>query len=128
MFLIPLFPESTDEYYSSTKDLQKFGSVSYEVLTNVMTWYEALKECAERGGHLASVHDSQHREHLTKIAKTDGFSLWIGLSSQGVGTGTLQPMLYFRETLSVCDVMICVKWSCLKCSLKNFLWEPDGLT
>lgn len=85
MFLILLSPEPTEEYFRSTKDLQKFGSLSYEVLTKEVTWYEALKECAERGGHLASVHDTQHREHLAKIAKIDGFSLWIGLSSQGVG-------------------------------------------
>lgn len=97
MFLILLFPESTQEYHNSTKNLQKFGSLSYEVLTQEMTWYEALKECAERGGHLASVHDPQHSEHLTKIAKTDGFSLWIGLSSQGVGNFSTCAAFWLRD-------------------------------
>uniref|UniRef100_A0A1A8KHS5 Lymphocyte antigen 75 n=1 Tax=Nothobranchius kuhntae TaxID=321403 RepID=A0A1A8KHS5_NOTKU len=78
---------SKEEYQQSVKDLQKLDNITYEVMTRSVTWSEALEECSQRGGHLASVHDQKHHEHLRRIVQTDGFPLWIGLSRQD-GSGS----------------------------------------
>lgn len=82
----PSCPESKEEYNKTTTDYQMYNNLTYKVLTESLTWYQALQECGLLGGHLASVHDLDHISHIADIVKTDGFPLWVGLSKQDVSS------------------------------------------
>ncbi|XP_028999438.1 lymphocyte antigen 75 isoform X2 [Betta splendens] len=74
--------ENKQDYSKSLTDFQRYGNLSYKLVAQKVTWYQAVEECDRLGGYLASVHDAQHDAHLKHISKTDGFPLWIGLSKQ----------------------------------------------
>nr|XP_033800440.1 lymphocyte antigen 75 isoform X1 [Geotrypetes seraphini] len=70
------------EDYSTppTKDIP-FGKNNYSIITNKVTWHEAVRECKQKRGHLASMHDEMQQIFLEELVKRDGFPLWLGLSS-----------------------------------------------
>lgn len=57
---------------------------TYWILEKRLNWYEALRECKQRGGDLASIHGQSQQLFLEDIVKNDGFPLWLGLSSHDV--------------------------------------------
>ncbi|KAJ8255349.1 hypothetical protein GJAV_G00203860 [Gymnothorax javanicus] len=71
--------ENFSKYVS---DFENYGSLKYKVIQKTLKWKEALRECSDMGGHLASAHDLAQDAHLQVMSKIDGFPLWIGLSSQ----------------------------------------------
>lgn len=109
-----LFPpqESKEEYNKTTMDYQMYSNLTYKVLPERLTWHQALEGCDQLGGHLASVHDTDHSSRLNLIAKTDGFPLWIGLSSQDVRILEHFNHNLHKETLST--LSICLKRWCLQ--------------
>ncbi|KAI1898277.1 hypothetical protein AGOR_G00070670 [Albula goreensis] len=74
--------DSKEEFSKYTGDYEKFGSLEYKLIPKKMTWPDALRECGEKGGQLASAHNLEQDLHLELISKHDGHPLWVGLSSQ----------------------------------------------
>ncbi|KAH0621413.1 hypothetical protein JD844_022701 [Phrynosoma platyrhinos] len=54
---------------------------TYWILQKQLSWYDAWKECKRKGSELASIHSVSEQVFLEAIVKSDGFPLWIGLSS-----------------------------------------------
>ncbi|KAM5152369.1 lymphocyte antigen 75-like [Mantella aurantiaca] len=66
-----------------------FDNSTYYVLKKKLTWFEAVKECWQNGGNLASVHHNHQQLFLENIVRQDGFPLWIGLwNNDGSISGT----------------------------------------
>ncbi|XP_053116643.1 lymphocyte antigen 75 isoform X2 [Hemicordylus capensis] len=57
------------------------GNDTYWIVQKRLSWYEAWRECKQRGSELASIHDEPQQVFLENIVKSDGFPLWFGLSS-----------------------------------------------
>uniref|UniRef100_A0A8B9PCE1 Lymphocyte antigen 75 n=1 Tax=Apteryx owenii TaxID=8824 RepID=A0A8B9PCE1_APTOW len=57
-----------------------WGMRSIVILQKKLTWYEALRECKQKGSDLASVHSESQQLFLEAIVKQDGYPLWLGLS------------------------------------------------
>ncbi|XP_060543969.1 lymphocyte antigen 75 [Pantherophis guttatus] len=53
----------------------------YWILRKQLNWYDAWKECKQKGSDLASIHSTSEHVFLEDIVKRDGFPLWIGLSN-----------------------------------------------
>uniref|UniRef100_A0A2D4HWA4 Lymphocyte antigen 75 n=1 Tax=Micrurus lemniscatus lemniscatus TaxID=129467 RepID=A0A2D4HWA4_MICLE len=53
----------------------------YWILRQQLNWYDAWKECKQKGSDLASIHSISEQVFLEDIVKHDGFPLWIGLST-----------------------------------------------
>ncbi|XP_071978038.1 lymphocyte antigen 75 [Engystomops pustulosus] len=59
---------------------------SYFFLKKKLTWTEAVSECKQNDGHLASVHSEHQQLLLERYVRQDGFPVWIGLWNND-GTG-----------------------------------------
>ncbi|KAM3853748.1 lymphocyte antigen 75 [Vipera latastei] len=55
----------------------------YWLLQKKLNWYDAWKECKQKGSDLASIHSISEQVFLEDIVRRDGFPLWIGLSNHG---------------------------------------------
>ncbi|KAJ8352230.1 hypothetical protein SKAU_G00237060 [Synaphobranchus kaupii] len=74
--------DSKEEFSKYVSDFENYGSLRYKVIQRRLTWSDALRECGNTGSHLASAHDLAQDAHLQLMSKSDGFPLWVGLSSQ----------------------------------------------
>ncbi|KAJ8282372.1 hypothetical protein COCON_G00048910 [Conger conger] len=74
--------DSKEDFSKYVSDFENYGSLKYKVIQKKLMWSDALRECGNIGGHLASAHDLAQDAHLQLMSKIDGFPLWIGLSSQ----------------------------------------------
>uniref|UniRef100_A0A8D0HCU8 Lymphocyte antigen 75 n=1 Tax=Sphenodon punctatus TaxID=8508 RepID=A0A8D0HCU8_SPHPU len=54
---------------------------TYWILQKKLTWYQALRECKQNGGDLASINEELEQIFLEDVVKRDGFPLWLGLSN-----------------------------------------------
>ncbi|XP_029461442.1 lymphocyte antigen 75 [Rhinatrema bivittatum] len=71
-----------DDYSSPLpKNIPFENNTTYSIIPKKVTWNEAVRECKQKGGHLASMHDEFQQIFLEDIVKRDGFPLWLGLSS-----------------------------------------------
>ncbi|XP_043930681.1 lymphocyte antigen 75 [Protopterus annectens] len=74
--------EPSTVYNSSLADTIPYGNYTYTIIRKQIQWYDALRECKQKGYDLASIHNEAQQLFLERIAKIDGFPLWTGLSSQ----------------------------------------------
>lgn len=70
-----------DKHNSTLPQVIPYEDGVYNVIQKKVTWYEALKECSQSGGELASVHNPNGKLFLEDVVNRDGFPLWVGLSS-----------------------------------------------
>uniref|UniRef100_A0A8C9U264 Lymphocyte antigen 75 n=1 Tax=Scleropages formosus TaxID=113540 RepID=A0A8C9U264_SCLFO len=75
-----------EEFQKSPNDVGVYGNSSYYIIERQLAWFDAVRACRSAGGHLASAHDFAHDAHLELMSKKDGFPLWIGLSTQDMGS------------------------------------------
>jgi len=55
------------------------GEHRYELFIEDISWTDAQKKCAERGGHLAVPNDADEFNKLVELAESDGMTMiWIG--------------------------------------------------
>ncbi|XP_075685462.1 lymphocyte antigen 75 isoform X2 [Rhinoderma darwinii] len=74
------------DYISPMPPVIPYSNSTYFVLKKKLTWFEAVKECKQSDGLLASVHHENQQLFLEHIVRQDGFPLWIGLWNND-GTG-----------------------------------------
>ncbi|XP_073490174.1 lymphocyte antigen 75 [Aquarana catesbeiana] len=66
-----------------------FDNSTYYVLKKKLMWFEAVKECRQNGGNLASVHNNHQQLFMENIVRRHGSPLWIGLwNNDGTVSGT----------------------------------------
>ncbi|XP_064183475.1 lymphocyte antigen 75 [Anguilla rostrata] len=82
--------DSKEDFSKYVSDLENYGNLKYKVIPKKLTWSEALRECENMDGHLASAHELAQDAHLQMMSKMDGFPLWIGLSNQDEGGSSFE--------------------------------------
>ncbi|KAM4023825.1 lymphocyte antigen 75 [Anomaloglossus baeobatrachus] len=70
---------SNQDYISPMPTAVPYQNSTYFVVKKKLTWFEAVKECRQSGGHLASIHTEHQQLFVEHILRHDGFALWIGL-------------------------------------------------
>jgi serine/threonine protein kinase len=68
-------------------DAKVFRHHHFKVFAEAVGWYDAARECAAMGGHLAKVDDSDQLAFLQKLKGTDTIS-WVGGSADLHGNWT----------------------------------------
>jgi len=107
-FLIPTDPE----LFKSSATVLDFafdhaGGISYSVTHSKMNWEEAKKNCNNNASEHANTSDPYSQALLFFLAQEYGDPLWIGLSSNVVGTHTLHTgsQADTRPDLTLCSYL-----------------------
>ncbi|XP_053554324.1 lymphocyte antigen 75 isoform X2 [Bombina bombina] len=82
--------DQNEDYKRPLPSEMPYENNIYYIIKKRLTWNQAVRECKEGGGNLASMHDDIQQLFLENIVRHDGFPLWIGLSNPGINQAAFE--------------------------------------